>query len=83
MVDIERGMVTTANHEGPGQDDDDEVSEIYVPNKKKMMSKGKDKKVIKPNGPKSRRHPRMKEISDRDADEESKNESLSLHARSR
>jgi hypothetical protein len=55
-----------------------------VPNKKKvMMVKGMEKKVVKPNGPKSRRYPRMKEVSERDADEESKNGSLSLHARNR
>lgn len=68
----------------PGQDDVDEGSEIYVPNKKKVMIiKEKEKKVVKPNGPKSRRYPRMKEVSERDADEESKNESISLHARRR
>ena len=68
----------------PGQDDVDEGSEIYVPNKKKVMIiKEKEKKVIKPNGPKSRRYPRMKEVSERDADEESKNGSISLHARRR
>jgi hypothetical protein len=68
----------------PGQDDFDEGSEIYVPNKKKVMIiKEKEKKVVKPNGPKSRRYPRMKEVSERDADEESKNESISLHARRR
>ena len=55
-----------------------------MPNKKKVMIiKEKEKKVVKPNGPKSRRYPRMKEVSDRDADEESKNESISLHARRR
>lgn len=47
------------------------------------MVKGMEKKVVKPNGPKSRRYPRMKEVSERDADEESKNGSLSLHARNR
>jgi len=68
----------------PGQDDVDEGSEIYVPNKKKVMIiKEKEKKVVKPNGPKSRRYPRMKEVSERDADEESKNGSISLHARRR
>ena len=68
----------------PGQDDADEGSEIYVPNKKKVMIiKEKEKKVVKPNGPKSRRYPRMKEVSEIDADEESKNESISLHARRR
>jgi hypothetical protein len=48
-----------------------------------MMIKAKEKKVVKPNGPKSRRYPRMKEVSERDANEESKNGSLSLHARNR
>jgi hypothetical protein len=48
-----------------------------------MIIKGKEKKVIKPNGPRSRRYPRMKEVSERGADEETKNGSLSLHARSR
>ena len=86
--DNERAQVTTSKHEKlAGQDyDDDEGSEIYVPNKNKvMMIKEKEKKLIKPNGPRSRRYPRMKEVSERGADEESKNDggSPSLHARVR